>query len=333
MLIGEDGAPFFEPYRDVAFALDEPIWPNNHIHVLRPRPHILPQWLAHALNTTDYSLHISGSTRDKLTKSDLEAIRVPVPPVEEQRRITDYLDTETARIDTLLTKNAEAATLVEERRTSVVAQLLETPGERRPLRHCLDRVIGGVWGSDPGEDDVDVTVYRAADFDRTRHVLTTSGGAPIRSISRSALATRELVDGDLVLEKSGGGDAQPVGMVAVFPGSDELSVPSNFNALLRPRNDVIPAYLNCVLAGAYRARLLMPYVNQTTGIQNIDMHALMSHRLPVPDVSTQRRLATRIQRDWDELDAVVDSLKRQRELLHERRQALITAAATGAIEV
>ena len=36
VLLGEDGAPFFEPTKDVAFNVTGKIWPNNHVHVLRP---------------------------------------------------------------------------------------------------------------------------------------------------------------------------------------------------------------------------------------------------------------------------------------------------------
>lgn len=35
VLLGEDGAPFFEPFKDVAFIVSGKIWVNNHIHVLR----------------------------------------------------------------------------------------------------------------------------------------------------------------------------------------------------------------------------------------------------------------------------------------------------------
>ena len=36
VLLGEDGAPFDNPLRDVAFHVEEPVWVNNHIHVLKP---------------------------------------------------------------------------------------------------------------------------------------------------------------------------------------------------------------------------------------------------------------------------------------------------------
>jgi type I restriction enzyme S subunit len=50
------------------------------------------RFLAYALNAVDYSEYITGSTRDKLTQHDMNAITLPMPPLTEQRAIADYLD-------------------------------------------------------------------------------------------------------------------------------------------------------------------------------------------------------------------------------------------------
>src|SRR5699024_3529363 len=45
VLLGEDGAPFYDREKPVAFYVDEPIWPNNHIHVLLPNIGTDGRWL------------------------------------------------------------------------------------------------------------------------------------------------------------------------------------------------------------------------------------------------------------------------------------------------
>jgi type I restriction enzyme S subunit len=120
VLVGEDGAPFFDRNRPVAFRSIGPIWPNNHIHVLRPYSNVEASWLAHALNTTDYSLHVAGSTRDKLTQAALMRIEIPLPPLDEQRRIVVYLDEQTAKIDTLIAKAELFIELAKERRAALI---------------------------------------------------------------------------------------------------------------------------------------------------------------------------------------------------------------------
>lgn len=84
VLLGEDGAPFFDDRRDVAFVVSEKVWVNNHMHVLRPNSGWNAAFLCEALNATDYGEYITGSTRDKLTQEEMLAIRVPRAQLREQ---------------------------------------------------------------------------------------------------------------------------------------------------------------------------------------------------------------------------------------------------------
>lgn len=86
VLVGEDGAPFFVDNRDAAWVADGRFWVNNHAHVLEA-VEVDPMWLAECLNIVDFSLFVSGSTRDKLTQEALNRIPVPVPPLAQQSEI------------------------------------------------------------------------------------------------------------------------------------------------------------------------------------------------------------------------------------------------------
>lgn len=96
VLLGEDGAPFFDRDRAKAYLISGRSWVNNHAHVLRGKPGVLlNRFLLHFLNTVDYGPYVSGTTRLKLPQGPLKTIGVPVPPVDEQARIV-------ARIEELL---------------------------------------------------------------------------------------------------------------------------------------------------------------------------------------------------------------------------------------
>ena len=79
ILLGEDGAPFFDKNKPVAFFSQGKVLPNNHIHVLRPNGRARPEFTVHALNCAEYANYVGGATRDKLTQSFMKAIPVPVP--------------------------------------------------------------------------------------------------------------------------------------------------------------------------------------------------------------------------------------------------------------
>ena len=114
VLLGEDGAPFFERKRDVAFAVTGRIWVNNHCHVLRCGDRIVPRYLAYWLNCVDYSRFVSGSTRDKLTQRSMGSIPIALPCVDEQRLIVRYLDHAELRIGRALSAKRELLRLLDE---------------------------------------------------------------------------------------------------------------------------------------------------------------------------------------------------------------------------
>ena len=121
VLLGEDGAPFFDRNREVAFTVSGKVWVNNHAHVLRPKPQIQAPFLSNVLNCVDYAAFIDGTTRDKLTQTDMNVIPVQVPPLAEQRTIAAFLDRETAKIDGLIVKVHEAIERLKELRAALIS--------------------------------------------------------------------------------------------------------------------------------------------------------------------------------------------------------------------
>jgi type I restriction enzyme S subunit len=122
VLLGEDGAPFFDKYKDVAFYSNEKIWPNNHVHVLRALQSINAKLLTYILNTVDYSNYIKGSTRDKLTQSEMKNIFIQLPPVKEQKAIANFLDQKTAEIDALIADKEKLIQLLQEKRQAIITE-------------------------------------------------------------------------------------------------------------------------------------------------------------------------------------------------------------------
>ncbi|WP_115018722.1 restriction endonuclease subunit S [Synechococcus sp. UW140] len=93
VLLAEDGGHFLTPERGIAYKIEGKSWVNNHAHVLRPKEDLLHvEYLEYALRNKDVRKYLSGSTRHKLTKTGASQIEIPLPPLEEQRRIAAILD-------------------------------------------------------------------------------------------------------------------------------------------------------------------------------------------------------------------------------------------------
>jgi len=99
VLVGEDGAKWGAGDKS-AFPISGKTWVNNHAHALRPhRDRVIAEWLVYFLNAADLSDFISGMTVPKLNQGQLREIQIPIPPLEEQKRIVAVLDQAFAALD------------------------------------------------------------------------------------------------------------------------------------------------------------------------------------------------------------------------------------------
>jgi type I restriction enzyme, S subunit len=124
ILLGEDGAPFFDRNKPVAFFSQGKVWPNNHIHVLRPKPGNRPEFIVHALNCVDFTNFVGGATRDKLTQSYMKAIPIPIPPESEQVAILEHLKRESAPLDATVERAAREIAFIQEYRERLIADVV-----------------------------------------------------------------------------------------------------------------------------------------------------------------------------------------------------------------
>ena len=97
VLLGEDGAPFNDPFKVKSYLADGKFWVNNHAHILKSA--IPNRYLCHYLNQIDYSGYVTGTTRLKLTQTALKRIPVLVAPKAEQHRIVAKIEELFSKLD------------------------------------------------------------------------------------------------------------------------------------------------------------------------------------------------------------------------------------------
>lgn len=85
-----------------------------------------------------------GSTHQTIYQRDAAGIEIVVPPLAEQHVIVEYLDCETARIDTLIEEQHRLIEMLRERRGAVADQLLNPPAVRQPLKRFVEEVTVGI---------------------------------------------------------------------------------------------------------------------------------------------------------------------------------------------
>lgn len=197
------------------------------------------------------------------------------------------------------------------------------------LKWSTTGVTGGVWGDEPNGVD-DIPCARVADFDRVK-LLVSGQLLTLRAIAERERANRLLRQGDLLIEKSGGGDNQPVGCVVSYDGDGE-AVCSNFIGRMRPAPNMHSRFWAYVHAWVYSTRQNVVAIKQTTGIQNLDIEAYLDIRVPYPTTEEQVSIASFLDRETARIDALVAAKLRLIDLLVEKRKAIINTAVTRGLD-
>ena len=216
-------------------------------------------------------------------------------------------------------------------RPSGVEWLGEVPEhwEVKPIKHATHRPVGGTWGDDPGTSNKGdcLVCIRVADFDRSTRVVS-DNASTLRAVEPSHRRRRLLLPGDLLIEKSGGGDRQPVGFVAIFENTAQKAVCSNFVARLSVKKALVPRFWMYCHMVLYENELNRLAIKQTTGIQNLDLRIYLDTLFCYPPFQEQICIVEYLRRKTAKIDALIRQKEALVEGLEEYRTALISRTVT-----
>ena len=155
------------------------------------------------------------------------------------------------------------------------------------LINITGKALSGEWGTDD-ENGNGIPVLRTTNF--TNEGIVNYDNVVTRTITKKNIDEKYLRPGDIIIEKSGGSDKQPVGRVIYFDGPEKTYLFNNFTGLLRVKdtNQWWPRYVFYSLYANYRRGGTREYENKTTGLHNLKTDAYVS-RYDVVDVSYDRQ--------------------------------------------
>ncbi|MFF9343220.1 restriction endonuclease subunit S [Streptomyces sp. NPDC014773] len=309
---------------------------TTELHVLRAESQIDARFLLYVVNTHSFlkvgeaeMYGVAGQQR--VPDSFLRDLPVELPPLEEQRRIADFLYAETARIDALVAKRSEMSDLLALKRERVIELALGLEHDSHihdmvPLKYLVAGITVGI-------------VITPAKW------YVESGGTPALrglNVRSGAIDSRDLVrisdegDAENVKSRLKAGDVVVVrtgqaGAAAVVPpylaGANCIDL-----ILVRPGRNMAPKYLEYVLNSQYAQAHVSEHA-----VGSIQAHFNIGSmkKIPIPSLPLvrQEEIVKLLDERVAALDALQDKLQRQGRVLAERRQALITAAVTGQFDV
>lgn len=121
---------------------------------------------------------------------------------------------------------------------------------------------------------------------------------------------RKLQCGDIIVEKSGGSDNQPVGRTILFEKRTGDYSFSNFTAVLRIIDGypALPEYLNMYLQAVYQTGITKSMQTQTTGIHNLIFDQFLAIPILVPPITEQYRIIDKVNELFQILDSISTEL-------------------------
>jgi len=305
---------------------DEPVHVIDTAYWVRTGSRIDSRFLYYVLSVQRWSETTQDVGVPGLSRDLAHATKVLLPPLDEQRRIADFLDTETARLDRLLVAVQRQGHVAAERLQAIVERhtWLDVDTPATPLRRSIAEIKTGSTPPTAGRD-----------YSRSQGIGWLSPGSigerltigePARILDPAALSDGVVprFAADSVVIVGIGATAGRVGHLrAIATGNQQLTAIATGPTLSA-------RFLAWQMwSRTSELRALAPY----TTLPIIGNDYLKSVLVRVPSLERQHEIVT----DMDATAGRTELLSYQREravlLLNERRQALITAAVTGQLDV
>lgn len=341
----------------VVRGLDKPACLNSGIFVVRPVQALSSEYLYWVLESRVFRQFVramsTGSTIMHLYQNVFVQFSFPNPSAEEQVAITSFLDHETAEIDAFIADQQELIRLLNERRAATITRAVtkglnpaapmrssnvewfrEVPTHWvvKGLKRFISKVDQGVSPEASAElaDGDSVGVLKAGCVNGGIFVDTEHKRLPDPFSYEERL---QVSVGDLIVNRASG-SPNLVGSAALVRQLRYNLILSDKTFRLRPNSSCLPAYLERVLNSAIYRMQVRAAINGAEGLaNNLPLNALRRFLIPAPPLIEQQEIVDYLDHESAEIDSAIADAKEAIELLKERREALISAAVTGRIDV
>lgn len=273
----------------------------------------------------------TGVSYPAINPSELGSISVPLPSLEDQRRIADFLDHQVALLDRAIALRQGQVSLEAERLESRLRHLLAARAQEHwvALRRLGVAVTTGPFGTVFSADEY---VVGGVPMINPVHIrdgqLVPEDHVTVEASRANTLQRYALRAGDLVISRKG-----DIGRAAlVTRESDGWLCGSDSIALRLARSGLLPEFAwHLLRLPEMREQLLAQSLGAT--MPSLNEPNLLGLRVPLPGRDEQQYMAKKASELVAEQHATTALMMRSLGLLRERKQALIAAAVTGQLDV
>ena len=325
VLLGEDGAPFLNPFANKAYIISGKAWVNNHAHVLRSKGS--NKFLCYYLNYFNYKGYVSGTTRLKLTQAQMKTIPVPVLPLDEQERIVARIEELFSELDNGVETLRKTKQQLAVYRQAVVKSVLDTYCNDVKTTKigdvCHDVKVGIVIK--PTQYYVQsggVRAFRNANV--RRNYIEDDDWAMISLEGHQKNARSEVHTGDVLIARSGVNLGMASAVPEQYDGYNAIDV-----VIAVPKQELIlPRYLAYYTNSPYG---ISSVKRNQRGVAQGHLNITVYGKLPImlPEIKVQETIIREIDARLsacDSIEKTVDTALQQAEAM---RQSILKKAFEG----
>lgn len=340
------------PYLAKALVANTDLAVTSELLVARPlrlvKPAYLLYWLLSHRFISAINDRVAGTKMPRVDWSVFAGMPVPLPDLEEQRRIADWLDLQTTRIDKRRALLAKKRELLRDLRSNLIAETLAC-GLRRAekvatglvdipqlpvgwqashTKRLLRFITSGSRGwAEYYAEEGDIFL-RIGNLTRETIDLDLSGMKYVALPAKAAEGKRtRLRPGDLLVSITA-----DLGSIAVVPELDKPAYISQHIALCRPKASVHPRWLGYAMVSPQAKRQLLNSGYGGTKIQ-LGLDDVRNVWLAVPPLDEQIEIADFLDQRLSKMARQITLIDQLDDLLQQQRKALIHEAVTGKIDL
>ncbi|MDE1220217.1 restriction endonuclease subunit S [Vibrio aestuarianus] len=278
-------------------------------------------------------------------------VEMPCPSVDEQQKIANFLDHETAKIDTLITKQEKLIELLKEKRQAVISHAVtkglnplapmkdsgvEWLGEvpehwgEAPLKALFDIKHGYAFDSKWFDDDGQLILLTPGNFEQT-------GGFKYKNpekyyVGKNVPKEFILNGGDLLIAMTEQGPGL-LGCGLFVPNENRFLLNQRVGKIINICTQKINKEYLCHLFNSSRYRAEVSVSSTGSKVKHTSPEKILALKVYLPPLDEQTEISNFISKALGNLTSTESKVSKTISLLKERKTALISAAVTGKIDV
>ncbi|MBL0047033.1 MAG: restriction endonuclease subunit S [Bacteroidetes bacterium] len=320
-----------------------------HLALMRPKENlVIPKYLFYCFESKQHRLQLeieaTGVTRFGIPKNAIAKYKIPLPALSQQNKIVDYLDKEVSKIDCLIDKKIKLLAILEEKKKAVINHAvtkgldpnipLKKSGiewlgpipknwELQRLKFLTKKVGSGVTPSGGSVVYTDEGVL----FLRSQNIyndgLRFDDQTYIPEEIHDDMKSSQLKKDDLLLNITGGS----IGRCYYY----DLDIEANVNqhvCILRVNEKVLYKYLYFSII-SFIGQFQIDLLQYGGGREAVSFENIKNFWIPFPTIDDQKNIVVFLEKECSIFDSIIYKIKVAKNLLAEKRSAIISAAING----